>query len=804
MKSVLLGGLKVWLVNDGGRPLSAPGGRAKFYNAGTSTPATVYSDIDLTEDDALGPVVATDKLGYLPAIWLKTDKLYKVVVEQRIGVDPEQWEVLWEVDNVGYVDASEWGGGDDRFLFVDSISDLKQVDHSEYGHVFVTGYYAPGDWGEPSLFVWDGESRKTADDGAYVLPNDVLSTEAGRWVQMFDGDVLDVRKFGALPDMTQNSDIQGQVLHAIAYSQENSTRTRPITVGFVAPGRYDFAGDFDFSIYEFTDLTDNSTHQLDWFIGNGVTFHNTLTSSATFKLAKTTDCRTTEELVLGQYSNLSVEGGGSIVVDPAWWGSRSASITDCYVKCSSVTTNLKEFTRCVIESDRKIGGTATFSDMDFKERWLKSDFNLSNLTLTNCTYGVMDCVSANSYVDIKNSQSDCDYGDLCGLKVTGRTIRFFDGNTGRIRNGYFEDVTLYGFTNPSYELDNIEGSVSVVGAEVKMKNCDLTLKSGQEHSFQVLEMQSSKLEAVNKVTVFTSLIVENSILNVSGAFNVGLTTDLDEFYVRNSEVVADMTVRMKAANGGAVMKVYDSEVHGTITQYPVDISGTMTYRFDIRGNYIRRHGLTYTEAVSGVVKGKWIDNVSDDPTPVYIDSNAVNGSDSAHDYEYSGNKGTFLPLEMSTVKVYGNPEAHDASPVDPESYSISTAANNDTSHDFFILNSNDLFGTNHGYGIGVQINTMNVSLACFSIGTARYGIGVKFEFDRDTDYGPVSDITQNTGAVEEVSGILDVTHAGGTLDGGALRGIFFSKMIPFFNGRSPGEWGRCVVRFDVKRMDGRH
>ena len=89
MKSVLLGGLKVFLVNDGGKPLSAPGGRARFFVAGTSTPEPVYSDIDLTEETALGPVVHTDELGYLPAIWLKTDRLYKVRVEQKLQERPK-------------------------------------------------------------------------------------------------------------------------------------------------------------------------------------------------------------------------------------------------------------------------------------------------------------------------------------------------------------------------------------------------------------------------------------------------------------------------------------------------------------------------------------------------------------------------------------------------------------------------------------------------------------------------------------------------------------------------------------------
>ena len=139
MNSVLLGGLKVFLINDGGFPLSAPGGRAKFFKAGTSTPETVYSDIDLTEGTALGPVVYTDSLGALPAIWLKTDRLYKVVVEQKVSDDPEVWSVLWEVDNVGtYVQESSEVTVD-PYAVVSSISALKAVNHGEHSTVQVLG-----------------------------------------------------------------------------------------------------------------------------------------------------------------------------------------------------------------------------------------------------------------------------------------------------------------------------------------------------------------------------------------------------------------------------------------------------------------------------------------------------------------------------------------------------------------------------------------------------------------------------------------------------------------------------------------
>ena len=199
MKSVLLGGLKVFLINDGGFPLSAPGGRAKFFKAGTSTPETVYSDIDLTEGTALGPVVYTDALGALPAIWLKTDRLYKVVVEQKVSDDPEVWAVLWEVDNVGtYVqEAAEVTG--DPSAVVSSISALKAVDHGEHSTVQVLGYYTPGDWGEPSTFVYDPESTASEDGGAVIRPND----NSGRWFQQL-GPVIDVRKFGAIPQRQQH------------------------------------------------------------------------------------------------------------------------------------------------------------------------------------------------------------------------------------------------------------------------------------------------------------------------------------------------------------------------------------------------------------------------------------------------------------------------------------------------------------------------------------------------------------------------------------------------------------------------
>lgn len=410
MKSVLLGGLKVWLVNDGGDPLSAPGGRAKFFKAGTSTPEPVYSDIDLTQGAELGPVVTTDKLGYLPPIWLKTDRLYKVVVEQRIQEDPDTWEKLWEVDNVGYIDPHEAEAIGEEPVIVANISGLKALDHTEHHYAMVLGYYTPGDWGSPSTFKFDEESMVSAEDGAYVRPNDVSSASAGRWIQMFDGDVLDVRKFGAIPNLTEDSDISGKVVNAVHYSQDNSTRNRPITVGFVAPGVYAFSSNFDFSIFTFIDLSDNSEIQVPWYFGNGVILKN-LVNNNRFTLSGSTVCEVTGEMLEGNVA-MSVQGGGYIKVDPAWWGGRVCSIEDCYVECRSVSTNNKTFTRCIIESNQMLDGVVTLDQCSFKQEWFVDGYDFSDLTLNDTVISVNDCYTANDYIAIKNAMGDAIYGDL--------------------------------------------------------------------------------------------------------------------------------------------------------------------------------------------------------------------------------------------------------------------------------------------------------------------------------------------------------------------------------------------------------
>lgn len=616
MKSVLLGGLRVWLVNDGGKPLSAPGGRAKFYTAGTSTPETVYSDIDLTQATALGPVVYTDELGYLPPIWLKTDRLYKVRIEQKIPGTPEQWALLWEVDNVGYVDPHESEEHGEPTIAVNSISELKTVDHSAHTVAMVLGYYSAGDWGEPSIFVFDPECTKAPDDGAYVLPADQQQSSSGRWLQMFSGDILDVRKFGALPDMTENSDVSAKVVNAVHYSQDNSTRTRPITVGFVAPGRYDFVGDFNFAQYSFIDLTDQSVYQVPWVIGNGVYFNG----NGQFILSKCTECRASGKLFSGT-SSLAVEGGGYIEVDPAWWGDDNCAISDCYVKCGSVTTNTKVLVRCKISSERKLGGTCSFQSCRLTEDMFTSS-SVTPIVDDSCVFDIDDFPTTAMWLRMKDQLSSIDY-DM--------KMKVVDSSCVIGKNGvYLKNAVLDGFSYASSYGITIDGctgslSLSVSGTAsvlIRGSNLSVAINSVGATSFA---MYNSNVQNTNSVsTSVGTLYIKSSTFTGTGLSTSGSLTAYDSL------------LQTSLLGCGGVLDIERCRVNTSVAHSQGGVVSAVLKDNFFTGTY----GIS-ASTVNTVFSGTICGNHSTAIPAISIERTNFASADSSHTYSYDGNTGTF-------------------------------------------------------------------------------------------------------------------------------------------------------------------
>jgi pectate lyase-like protein len=62
--------------------------------------------------------------------------------------------------------------------------------------VYVKGYYSPGDRGG-GLFEWDANSGGVPDDGRYIATNG-WSSGNGRWVRLLNGEVANVKMWGAL------------------------------------------------------------------------------------------------------------------------------------------------------------------------------------------------------------------------------------------------------------------------------------------------------------------------------------------------------------------------------------------------------------------------------------------------------------------------------------------------------------------------------------------------------------------------------------------------------------------------------
>ena len=130
---------------------------------------------------------------------------------------------------------------------VTSIGDLAALEDMDDGAcVLVTGYYDDGD--SPARFyMWDANCTTTADSG-YIVASGSSST--GRWILLWDSDVIPCECYGVIPD----SDKFGNLQYLLAYPESVGTfglKTAPV-IRFSA-GTYtasNFSTDKDISLAE--------------------------------------------------------------------------------------------------------------------------------------------------------------------------------------------------------------------------------------------------------------------------------------------------------------------------------------------------------------------------------------------------------------------------------------------------------------------------------------------------------------------------------------------------------------------------
>ena len=273
MISYLLSGWRVYVPDENGQPLYR--GRVYFYDASTSDPSAVYQDKEKVT--SLGTYVDVDNHGFLPPIWLDSSHLYKCVVKRLIQNDPETWQTLWEIDDVGnpFITADTDDGS--STIMVNDISLLRAIDvtsDERPDYVSVAGWFNPGDTGSPMVFRWRaGEVHN--EDGHWIKPNS--SASLGTWEQILD-DELDPRKFGAIPD-TGNA-VDSALVNCMRYACEPHVRDisdptiyKPRTVKFVRSGNYKLNGVFDFADYSMIPTFGSTPVPV--VIGDGVYFDGT-------------------------------------------------------------------------------------------------------------------------------------------------------------------------------------------------------------------------------------------------------------------------------------------------------------------------------------------------------------------------------------------------------------------------------------------------------------------------------------------------------------------------------------------------
>lgn len=285
MISYLLSGWRVFVPDANGQPIYR--GRVYFYDASTSEPSTVYADKD--QVTALGTYVDVDNHGYLPAVWLSASHLYKVVVKQKIQVDPETWNTLWEINDVGNPFLTSGNVDGESAIAVNTISDLRALDPLDAElpeYVYVMGWSTPGDTGSPMLFKWTPNA--SGNDGHWINPN---VTGYGAWEQLFDGDI-DPRKFGAIPNSADSCDVS--IANCMLYASEPHTYDPsdtlyhvPKTVRFSKGdgGIYKLNAAFDFTTYKMLSQYDEVPVPV--IIGEDVFFDKSVTLGEGFKIEST-------------------------------------------------------------------------------------------------------------------------------------------------------------------------------------------------------------------------------------------------------------------------------------------------------------------------------------------------------------------------------------------------------------------------------------------------------------------------------------------------------------------------------------
>jgi hypothetical protein len=197
---------KFTLLDDNGE--LASGACVYFYEPGTTTKKTVYTDV--SQSVAASNPITLDSRGEYAVFGTGSYKIVANAAASPCPTTPD--DVIWSADNV--FPNGNYVAGDTAT--VASIAELRGITGTAGSSAIPLGWYAVGDGGGGPLRTWDTASTCTDNGGNCVKPTVIDTGDPGRWVWDHIGPVSP-RWFGAKCDGTTDD---GAIINtAMAYKE---------------------------------------------------------------------------------------------------------------------------------------------------------------------------------------------------------------------------------------------------------------------------------------------------------------------------------------------------------------------------------------------------------------------------------------------------------------------------------------------------------------------------------------------------------------------------------------------------------
>ena len=582
-------------------------GRVRFCNLDGS-PANVFSRTGLT----LGTSVYTDSSGRLSQQPFLGDHDYVLYFDRYVGAgtmaeddDQESWE--------------EQGSAIDRYNTVNIVTDGRAVtavaniaDLREQSPVFVSefdgkrivqllGYYRAGD--KPAVkYVWELNNVKNDDGGSVIKLNGITT---GRWVMVLDDSRVDTRHFGAFPSQSDDENLSQRfaIQKANLYARDNMI------------GLYFYADYFNV-FYDITGLTiydvDCNPYARLYSVGSKsyvVGIEKVYLGGRGNGWVELVNpvVRVSWE---GEYSSAIFSPSETLVIDKVPNPRSVSTWTGLNVEIYASPGDGQTFESCNITSNGAIDEPVTIRGCVLKTAWFSDGYDWSDLTSIDNVILLDNCADADTYVLLKNKQSEADYGSLNGGTVSNVTLR----PNAKLSDAIINNVTVSGGT----ELSNVSGTFVVGNGNLALsaRRCRITCTNASDDiNVAGLNIEESSFEAENRI--------------VLPGGNVAISD-------------SDINARLYLTGGWINLK--RCRINKSIEHigYPKIQEVVVGCEFYAQLNIWSLYPDTVVSAV-------WKDNIGFVESPLAITRNNLKSNDSYHEYVYEGNSGTFLPGKGDTV-----------------------------------------------------------------------------------------------------------------------------------------------------------